>query len=173
MADRGLLTKTEAANVLGLSERAVARHAAAGRLGHPEYHPLPGGGSRVYYSAESVEQLKASLAAGTGSDVAIEGTQRGRALRTVHAPGPIPDQWAVVLAEAIASAIGKARETEIARVPLDRKLTLTIAEAADLSGLPKAHIKRAVRGKKLRAVKVGGQWRIERGRLRAYVRALR
>jgi excisionase family DNA binding protein len=51
------------------------------------------------------------------------------------------------------------------RVPAERRIFLTIAESAELSGLPVRFLRRLMRDGTLKAVRVGGGWRIPRTEL--------
>lgn len=47
-------------------------------------------------------------------------------------------------------------------LPIDRRIFLTMAEAAELSGLPAVFLRRLVTSGKLKALKTGAGWRIAR-----------
>jgi excisionase family DNA binding protein len=49
-----------------------------------------------------------------------------------------------------------------AALPIDRRIFLTMAESADLTGLPAAFLRRLMATGKLRALKTGAGWRIAR-----------
>src|SRR4051812_28054614 len=51
------------------------------------------------------------------------------------------------------------------RVPAERRIFLTIAEAAELSGLPVRFLRRLMRDGTLKAIRVGAGWRIPRTEL--------
>jgi len=55
---------------------------------------------------------------------------------------------------------------------LAAKLTLTIEEAATMSGFSKAGLKAAVKSGTLRAIKQGGRWRVQSQDLEQYVKCL-
>jgi excisionase family DNA binding protein len=52
---------------------------------------------------------------------------------------------------------------------LAHKLTLSLAEAAQLSGLSRNHLRAAIEEKKLKARIIGRGWRVKRSDLEAYV----
>ena len=52
------------------------------------------------------------------------------------------------------------------------KLTLSLMEAAQLSGLSRGHLREAIENKKLKARIIGRAWRVKRDDLDAYVRKL-
>jgi len=186
-----LVSKREAAELLGLSERAVARHAQAGRL-RAHYERAPGGGERVYYYRAEVESLRDVLAqaqrrglARSPVDTLLLGVQassrepneRGEQLQTVAAQLDTALGQLVEVLRAELPRIAAPAGSEPARarplVAVSDKLTLTKREAAALAGLPMAEIKRAVAKGRLRAVELrGGKVRIKRADLDAYVRKL-
>jgi excisionase family DNA binding protein len=51
-------------------------------------------------------------------------------------------------------------------------LTLSLAEASQLSGLSRNHLRQAIEEKKLKARIIGRGWRVKRDDLDAYVRKL-
>jgi len=57
-------------------------------------------------------------------------------------------------------------------VRLTDKLTLSLTEAALLSGLSRNHLRQAIEDKKLRARIIGRGWRVKREDLDAYVKKL-
>lgn len=52
------------------------------------------------------------------------------------------------------------------------KLTLSLVEASQLSGLSRGHLRQAIEAKKLRARIIGRGWRVKREDLEAYVKKL-
>ncbi len=57
-------------------------------------------------------------------------------------------------------------------VAVENKLTLNLAEAAQLSGLSRQHLREAIRGKKLKAKIIGRGWRMKRSDLESYIQKL-
>ena len=57
-------------------------------------------------------------------------------------------------------------------VAISEKLTLSLQEAAQLSGLSRGHLRQAIEGKKLKARIIGRGWKVKREDLEAYVRKL-
>jgi excisionase family DNA binding protein len=53
-------------------------------------------------------------------------------------------------------------KTSASTVPVERRIFLTIPEAAQFSGLPVAFLRRLVASGKLKALKTGSGWRISR-----------
>lgn len=58
------------------------------------------------------------------------------------------------------------------REPLSHKLLLKLPEVSELTGLGRDFLLRAVKGGELKAVKIGGAWRIKRSDLDAYLEKL-
>jgi excisionase family DNA binding protein len=57
-------------------------------------------------------------------------------------------------------------------VPVADKLTLSLIEASQLSGLSRNHLRQAIEEKKLKARIIGRGWRVKRDDLDAYVKKL-
>jgi excisionase family DNA binding protein len=55
---------------------------------------------------------------------------------------------------------------------LAHKLTLSLVEAAQLSGLSRGHLRFAIAEKKLKARIIGRGWRVKREDLEAYIKKL-
>jgi excisionase family DNA binding protein len=53
-------------------------------------------------------------------------------------------------------------KTPNSSVPIERRIFLTIAEAAEFSGLPMAFVRRLIASGKLKALKTGSGWRVSR-----------
>jgi hypothetical protein len=134
-----LLTKAEAAKELHLSERAVARHAEAGRL-TPIYQPKSDGGSRVFYGAADVKRLR--------SDLAQPRERKATALARIDTRLP-----AVVQASDRPDVKRKAGELPLSE--LAHRVALTIPEAAALSGFGVGAIERAIDDGALTAIQAG------------------
>jgi excisionase family DNA binding protein len=53
------------------------------------------------------------------------------------------------------------------KVPIERRIFLTLVESAELSGLSPGFLKRLIRDGSLRAIRAGARWRIPRAELEA------
>jgi excisionase family DNA binding protein len=51
------------------------------------------------------------------------------------------------------------------KVPVERRIFLTLAESSELSGLPPGFLKRLIRDGSLKAIRAGARWRIPRAEL--------
>jgi len=170
------MNKTEAAEHLQVSTRAVERYTAKGRL-TPRYEKDAGGRAVAVYDPEQVEKLRQEMQAATHTpgprpvtripDKADnrDNRDRGAALALTRA-GKSP-----ALAELVA-AIEAARAQARPAVPIADALMLTLAEAAQLSRLSRNHLRAAITEGKLKARIIGRGWRVKRSDLDAYVRKL-
>jgi excisionase family DNA binding protein len=57
-------------------------------------------------------------------------------------------------------------------VPLNQRLTLSIAEASQLSGLPRQFVVNSIQSNKLKSVKIGRSTLVKRSDLEAFVKGL-
>jgi excisionase family DNA binding protein len=162
----GRATKRQAAEFLGVSEKAIERYANAGKLSK-EVEKKEGGGVITYYDRAELQKLKQQMSAPTPRQ------QDARTPATAIARrGGIDD-----VAQIFLSAWRDAREERAAHkltVELKDKEFLTIKEAAALKGLSETHINQAIRAGRLKARKLAGVRgrRIRRQDLDAYTKKL-
>jgi hypothetical protein len=159
---RDEVTKAEAAELLGLSERAVARHAEAGRL-TPQYYDRPSGGREVRYARVEVERLREHM---------TEPRPSTAALTPARPPTDTARQLAL-LADALRGD-GTVEEPVLPAVPLSDRMLLTVAEAAAVTGLGVGYVEKAIAGRMVEARALGrrGARVIRREDLPALVDAL-
>lgn len=138
------MDKKATAEALGCSVRQVENFASAGRLGEVKY--IRGRtGRQAEYSAEAVEalrvQLEAERAEVIGDAVApARGNSSALALRREQ----LPD-----LLAALAAAVRPAPSL----LPQAPRLWLSLAEAAEWTGLPLRHLQRTLRADRERGAK--------------------
>jgi excisionase family DNA binding protein len=171
------MNKKEVAELLSVSVRLVEKYASEGRLGVVTY--VRGRtGKQADFDPTAVENLKAELesvdtqliapnrrAAGLANLAAEEFTEsltRAVAAGVREAIGQLPARWPPA---PDANHHG-------GTVPLTDKLTLSLVEAAQLSGLSRVHLRFAIEEKKLKARIIGRGWRVKRADLEAYIRRL-
>jgi excisionase family DNA binding protein len=156
------MNKRAAAELLGVSIRAVERYTAKGQLS-VKYQKGKTGNEAIYNEAE-VRRLKQRLnsalqlkrpaivqpRAGTAAISRTDGASLERVIATISG---LP--------------IGK-----LPIVPVADKLTLSLAEASALSGLSRAFLSEAIHANKLKAAKRGRGWNIKRSDLELYIRKL-
>jgi excisionase family DNA binding protein len=156
------VNKKEAAEYLSVSERAIERYTAKGKL-NVTYEKGRTGTIAIYDEAE-LNKLKAEME--NPSALARSNSHdTGDKLARVTPSG-------LSLAQAIGQAIGEHLPKQNGYVPVESKLTLTLKEAASLSGLSRSFLVGAIHNKKLKAAKRGRGWNIKRGDLDVYVKAL-
>ena len=169
----------QAAAFLGVSTRMVEKYAAKGLLSKRKIRT--GKTLKNAYSQGELIALKAKLhtetitpqvmAIGTPrtdsehSEAALV-SQQSEPLRTDLSPMVTVAERLVAELAALKSAVESSRETA---VPLADKLTLTISEAAALSGLSPARIRDGIRAGQLKVVGAGRGRRIRRTDLENYV----
>jgi excisionase family DNA binding protein len=156
------VNKKEAAEYLNVSERAIERYTAKGKL-NVTYEKGRTGTVAIYDEAElkkiKAEMQKPAVPARSNS------RDNGDKLARVTPSG-------LSLAQAIGQAIGERLLQPNGNVPAESKLTLTLKEAASLSGLSRSWLVGAIHNKKLKAAKRGRGWNVKRIDLDAYVRGL-
>ena len=64
------------------------------------------------------------------------------------------------------------REPQGNSVPLNQRLTLSVAEAAQLSGLPRQFLLESIQANKVKAVRIGRSLLVKRAELEAFVAGL-
>jgi excisionase family DNA binding protein len=192
------MNKTEAAEFLGVSPRAVERYVSAGKLAG-RYERGKTGQVLAFDETELQrfkDELNAPVARGTVADAspgarpdserqaATQGTTTLTTARSATAPDnpdskalarldrPLPvDSVALVRAVyALATMADKPRQAPT--VPVENKLLLKLDEAAALTGLSRATLRQAIDAKQLKAKQIGRAWRIKRADLEKYVSGL-
>ncbi len=181
------MNKKEAAEVLGISTRALERYIGLSRISVSYVRGRTGKEAR--FDAAEVERFREELenrttASGAVTDEAapspatappnasrLSGLSGSQALESSAARGSM-----AALGEAIAALLqgqqtpGKrARETATV-ADLSHKLSLSVKEAARLSGLSEGHLRAAIGAGKLKARVIGKGYRISPDTLRAYVK---
>jgi excisionase family DNA binding protein len=172
------MNKKDAAEFLGVSVRAVERYTQQGKLSvtytkgrtRPvaEYRPEELDnlraeiGANLYHQRPAHEKPNPANSEQSGGLVAIspsQSLQRAAAPQTIEALG-----------QAIADALqAGGRPPEPSITDLAAKFSLSIDDAARLSGLSANHIYAALRGRKLKGKIVGRGWRIKPEDLKGYV----
>jgi hypothetical protein len=158
------MTKTEACKLLKISERTLDKYVRTGRLTASQKRTATNQW-RADYDAAEVQALKAELDAPKPRSVP-EVTTLAKAPQTGAierlrplAPGQsVPSHWLLSPEHfpALAQALGAGNGVSVAE-----KLWLDVKEAAELSGLPEALIRRAIRSKTLAGHKTNA-WKIKR-----------
>lgn len=157
-----LKSKRQAAEILGLSTRGIERAVRRGHL--TVLYRDSRHGKQAWFRAPELERLKEM--------------QQGRGL--VGFTSGIPPRPEVPAVPAIGTLVPMVeipprrhgRERERVDVPIADRLTLAIADAAQLSGLPRSFITENIRAGKLKSIAVGRQHFIKRADLNEFVHKL-
>jgi excisionase family DNA binding protein len=170
------MNKEQAAAALGITVRTLQRHMAAHRIGFAIRKTATG--EEATFSAEEVARFKAQRDALTETV-----TPAANVSEVVRAPSQALEhvsnsQTIEALGRAIADAL-QATQTHangtggaVSITDLAHKLTLSLMEASQLSGLSRGHLRDAIENRKLKARIIGRGWRVKRDDLEAYVKKL-
>ncbi|MGB9119851.1 MAG: helix-turn-helix domain-containing protein [Candidatus Angelobacter sp.] len=153
------MSKREAAELLGVSTRGIERAVRRGHL-NVVYHDSKHG-KKAWFSPAELERYRVQQLARSPVGF-MTGSSGGPTIGTVI---PMVEMQPRPLAE-------PQRRTMAKTVPIVDRLTLTIAEAAQLSGLPRKFLVESVRSGTLKSVKVGRMVFIKRSDLNEFVQSL-
>ncbi len=154
-----LMSKREAAELLGVSTRGIERAVRRGHL-NVVYHDSKHG-KKAWFSPGDLERYRAQQLARIPVGF-MTGSSGGPTIGTVI---PMVEMQPRPLAE-------PQRRTMAKTVPIVDRLALTIAEAAQLSGLPRKFLVESVRSGTLKSAKVGRIAFIKRSDLNEFVQRL-
>jgi len=172
-----VVNKKEAADFLGVSERAVERYTKAGKLStryaKGKTRPV------AVYSESELHSLKQELEHPAGIRPLVESPINEKPLalmptnpdQTASNPDTALSRFdgaAVMASEAFMHVLAQMA----APVRVSEKFLLSLAEAAQLSGLSRGHLRQAITEKKLKARIIGRGWKIKRDDLDLYVKKL-
>ncbi len=170
------MNKTEAAEYLGCSVRAVERYAQLGRLAG-RYERGKSGKVLVFDEAD-LERLKGELDASeprpTARSQALalrspEADSRSLARSDVPA-SPVIELQVLAALQTLAPGFATARQgttIDVADKPL-----LTLAEAQTVTGLSRGILKAAIDASQLKAQQIGRAWRVKRSDLDKWIESL-
>jgi hypothetical protein len=154
-----LKSKREAAELLGVSTRGIERAVRRGHL-NVVYHDSKHG-KKAWFSSADLERYRQQQQA-RGPVGFMTGSGGGPTIGTLI---PVVDMRPRPVAE-------PARRTMAKTVPIIDRLTLTLADAAQLSGLPRKFLAESIRSGALKSVKVGRITFIKRIDLNGFVQSL-
>ncbi len=173
------MNKPDAARYLGVSVRALERYTQQHKINvtyaKGKTKPTP------VYDEEELKVFKAELEGKFARRPAVEreippnpSTGEISLARFGEMPGrDSARQWlSLVVRETISATLEGQGSGAPRGVPVFEKLTLSLAEASQLSGLSRNHLRQAIEDKKLRARIIGRGWRVKRDDLDAYVKKL-
>jgi excisionase family DNA binding protein len=180
------LTKEQAAKRLKISVRTLQRAASAGRV-KPVYHRGASGKMETFFDSDDVDRYKEELSQVVEPErkaaMVAAPTGASRALSQIGATSYVADLHDLLerlvatqerqLPPAPPAPVSDSHTlSQNAPLSLADKLTLNLAEASQLSGLSRGHLRQAIEEKKLKARIIGRGWRVKRDDLDAYVRKL-
>jgi excisionase family DNA binding protein len=154
------MNKKEAAERLNVTTRQVEHYVSKGRLTVTYVRGRTG--KQSDYDESEVERLKTELETPDAPITALQAANSP----TAGLVAPQERERFLALVEALTSA-GKTQT-----LTLETRLFLTLKEAAQVAGLPRAMIKRAIDNGELKAVKTGSGWRVKSEDLSEYARLL-
>jgi hypothetical protein len=178
------MTKTEAAEYLGMSERSLERHTKDNKIGvryeRGKTKPVP------FYDAGELDRFKAELetpvhrpavekmppGSDNGANVSAESgaIQLARPEEFLQVIESVINATAREVAKAIATgADNGASKRQTPNTLPENKLLLSLDEAAALTGLSAARLRLAIGEEKLVARKVGRAWKMRRGDVERFV----
>ncbi len=171
------MNKSEAAEFLGVSVRAVERYTAAGKLA--ARYERGKTGQVLAFDKSDVQRFKTELETPQLKSTVESGAHAGgdearqvpsRALARLG-DGQAVDAAALMRAVyTLATMADKPRHAPT--VPVESKLLLTLAEAQAMSGLSRAVLREAIDKKKLKARQIGRAFRVRRGDLEDFIKKL-
>lgn len=178
------MDKTEAAKALGRSIRVLQRYAAQGRL--TVVYEQTENGRKAVFDPEEIGRLKEELekpALIGRLSAGLPMLEESMTPMTGMTPMTTPPSQAVsaAIAGAVAQGISEGidrlaaafREAQNAKAgalsELAVRLTLSLQEAAALSGLPESFLSAAIKKKKLKAFKAEKAIRIKRAALKKFI----
>ena len=158
-----LMSKREAAELVGLSTRGIERAVRRGHLA-VQYRDSKHG-KQAFFKPQDLERLRQrqEAAGPVGFTSGIPGHP--------FSPGP-----AVGTVIPVVEMEPRQRKQEPRKnqnpVAIADRLTLTLHDAVQLSGLPRSFIAQNIRGGKLKALKIGRVWYVKRTELDGFVKSL-
>jgi len=158
----GWLNKAQAAEAIGVSTKTVEKLAEEKHLQMAMWKRPTGGAAIAVYHPGDVERIRKERNPDAPPFVlpsVSEASESSQNTAMVHVP-KVSSEALPALA-LLVEAIRAATPTE---PPIDKKLFLTLAEAASYAGLPKSYLHGLIVEGKLKGIKAGG-WRIRRSDL--------
>jgi excisionase family DNA binding protein len=183
------MNKKEAAEYLGITPRALEYHVKQGNIGARKEKGKTG--DIAVFDESELRKLKATIDARRAPVYAVErishesreAEPRSIARLSDASPGQSPQtalqgQDLAPLGARLIEALEGLQSRAIAQsqahngVRVSEKFTLSLVEAAQLSGLSRGHLRLAIEEKKLKARIIGRGWRVKREDLEAYIKKL-
>jgi excisionase family DNA binding protein len=165
------MNKTEAADFLEVSTRALERYVAAGRIvGHYERGKT---GKVLAFDADELHRFKDELEAPTSRAIALPAKAPIQPTsRALAKPDGTPNALALDVLGALAQLISDNARQAAPLVPIEAKLLLSLSEAQALTGLGRSTLLATIDDGTLKARKIGRGWKIKRADLEKFVESL-
>jgi excisionase family DNA binding protein len=162
------LSKKEAAEHLGISQRALERYTQQGRVSVKYVKATRGRQAR--YDLAEINELKRQL------EEPVHRPAVDTPLSIIPLPSESENEPVVSLApseelvRAVVEASNSITQNNISLI--EKKLLLTLKDAQVMTGLGRATLRRAIGEGKLEAKRIGGSWRIKPDDLKRYIKEL-
>lgn len=165
------MDKEAAAKYLGVSIRSLQRYTSAGRISATMVRGDRG--LQTVYEQAEVEKFKEALTSAPAYvRPAVTGVVGNAPGAESTALAPIMQNGAEKLAAALEALKDAFKPAAAPAVPLSEKLMLTLAEAAQLSGLSRVYLREAIGKKKLTARIIGKGFKVKRSDLEKFIQKL-
>ena len=185
------MNKTEAAQYLECSPRAIERYVSSGKLA--ARYERGKTGNVLALDVEELERFKAELNAPTfpniaahiAADNARQSPTEAPTMSRAIVPSPnlqtrVESDYSAIMrllevaattqANAQATTADKSRNAPT--VPTENKLLLTLPECSALTGLSRGVLRAAIDGGSLKAAQIGRGWKVKRRDLESYIEEL-
>lgn len=158
------MTKTEAAELLGVSEKTVSRYVSSGKL--PARYVAGKTGKQLDFDADEVERFKLDAA----TPIEPRQDKTNAIVPDPHLASSAPSSPATLadLVRAVLVETGQDKNS----VPTSDKLALSLDEAAALSGVPRSVLDAGRKDGRLLARKIGRGYKVRRADLETFVASL-
>lgn len=170
------MNKTEAAEFLGVSTRALERYVAAGKIaGHYERGKT---GKVLAFDPDDLQRFKEELEAPTSRAIVVPDndrqapTRQGATQPTSRALAKLDDPANALSIDVLGALAQWARDNTrqaTTVVPVEAKLLLSLSESQALTGLGRSTLRAAIDAGTLKAQKIGRGWKIKRTELEKFV----
>ncbi len=168
------MNKSDAANFLGKTERAIERYVKDGRLSARYVAGKTRSVAdfdeaelkRLKYELDNPSDLRPALAKPTPTN---SEQPRPSASQALQRDGESANMTMFVSMLSDALRTHQTQANTVADVPLRDKLTLSFKEAAHLSGVPESHLREAYASGSLRGAKIGRGVRVTPDDVRKYI----
>jgi excisionase family DNA binding protein len=150
------LTKQQASELLSVSEKTIERYVKAKKL-QTRTRREKGQRPVLVFDPTMVQKLIGERDQANADDDIID--------ISATSPAPVDKKnksLAPSLPPQLAMLVAALETSRTVAIPIDRKLFLTPHEGALFSGLPESYLRRLISTGKLKAMKTGSGWRIQR-----------